>query len=368
MKKDYYAILGVSKDASEEDIKRSYRKLAHEFHPDKHHAKSKEDRATLEAKFKELNEAYQVLGSPDKRKQYDTFGSAGPNMGGGFNPEGFDFSGFQGFDPSQFGNFSVDMGDIFGDFFGFGGKGGGQKRGRDISIDIDLTLADTLRDAERRVLLRKATTCSSCAGSGAEKGSNTPTCETCSGSGTIRETKRTFLGTIAQLAECTRCHGRGTIPERQCKTCKGKGIETRSEEIPMRIPAGIRDGEVVRLTGQGEAIAHGTSGDLYVKVHVRSDKTYQRVQDHLHMVETIPLSLALTGGTRTVTTLDETITVTIPAGSLHKDVIRVHGKGFPIREHAGKRGDLLLELSITMPKKSNKAIANIADALMREGY
>jgi len=176
------------------------------------------------------------------------------------------------------------------------------------------------------------------------------------------------LGTIAQLTECTHCHGRGSVPEKICTHCKGRGIETRSEEVHMNIPAGIRDGEVVRISGQGEAIAHGSAGDLYVHIHVRADAKHQRVQDHLHMIEVIPLSLTLTGGERVVTTLDGNVTVTIPPGAQHKDVLRIRDKGFPLRENPNKRGDLLLELSVATPKRTNKRLKEIADELAREGY
>lgn len=368
MKKSYYDILGVSKSASQDEIKKAYRKLAHEFHPDKHQGKSSGERNSHESKFKEANEAYQVLSDAEKRRQYDTFGSmGGGNGGGGFKANGFDFSNFQGFDSNSF---NVDMGDIFGDFFGFGGGGGRQrqKRGRDISIDIELPLADTLRDIERDFSLRKSANCSSCSGSGAENGSATKSCETCSGSGTIRETKRTFLGNIAQLSECSRCHGKGNIPEKICKTCKGLGVETRNESIHVRIPAGIRDGEVVRITGQGEAVANGVAGDLYVKAHIKADKRFQRVQDHLHVIEAVPLSFALTGGSRNIETLDGVLAVEIPAGSQHKDVIRIRNKGFPIHERTNMRGDLLLELNVLMPKRINKRLKEIADELSREGY
>lgn len=365
MKKNYYDVLGVTKSASAEEIKKAYRKLAHEYHPDKHQGKSDTERSGHESRFKEVNEAYQVLSNPQKRQQYDTFGSTGNAGGEGFSSSGFDFSGFQGFDASSF---SVDVGDIFGDFFGVGGQGRRQKRGRDISIDIELPLAETLAHSERRVMLRKSSSCTSCKGSGAEKESAMKTCEACSGSGTIRENKRTFLGTITQLKECTRCHGKGTIPEKVCKSCKGVGIENRSEEVHVQIPAGIRDGEVIRMMGQGEAIANGGGGDLYVKIHVKLDPRFQRIQDHLHIVLEIPLSLALMGGTRKVTTIDGKLEVTVPAGSQHKDVIRVRDKGFPIREHGSQRGDLLLELSIPMPKRANKRIKEIADELAREGY
>lgn len=361
--KDYYSILGVSKASTKDDIKKAYRKLAHEFHPDKH--RDPEKRKEAESKFKEINEAYQVLSNDEQRKQYDMFGAAGPGVGGGA-PNGWDFSGF---DPRNFGGggFNVDMGEIFEDFFGFGGGGKHrEKRGRDISIDIEIPFQESLFGTDRRVLIRKIAVCAQCQGSGNAKGSTTKSCTTCQGSGTVRQSRRTLFGTFAQLTECTQCGGKGTIPEIPCKPCGGSGVHPANEEMHIVVPPGIRNGEVIRMSGKGEAMVNGAPGDLYVKVHVLKHPKFHRENDDLVMDLHVALSDALVGADRTIETLEGNTAIKIPAGTQTGDMLRIRSKGFP-RGEGTERGDLLLEVHIEMPKRVTKRIKEIAEEMRKEG-
>ncbi len=361
--KDYYNILGVSKASTKEEIKKAYRKLAHEYHPDKH--RDPGTRKEAESKFKEINEAYQVLSNDEQRKQYDMFGSTG-HSGIGGAPNGWDFSGF---DPRNFGGgVNVDMGDIFEDFFGFGAGGKSrEKRGRDISIDIEIPFAESLFGTERRVLIRKIAVCVECQGSGNAKGSSTTSCKTCQGSGTVRQSRRTLFGTFAQLTECTHCAGKGTIPETPCKPCAGKGVHPANEEMHIVVPPGIRSGEVIRMSGKGEAIPHGGPGDLYVKVHVLKHDKFHRDNDDLLMDLHVALSDALVGAERTIETLEGQTNIKIPSGTQTGDLLRIRAKGFP-RGDGTERGDLLLEVHVDMPRRVSKRIKEIAEEMKKEGF
>ena len=254
MSKDYYETLGVNKGAS----------MAHRYHPDKKEGN--------EAKFKEVNEAYQTLSDDDKRAKYDQFGSQYANMGGG----GYSGAqgGFEGFGGFGNGNVDFDFGnlnDIFSDFFG-GGMGGGRaqaRRGRDISTEVQISFSEAVFGITRKVLITKTSNCLTCKGSGAKPGTKMETCKTCNGQGQIRESKRTIFGNIASTKVCEHCMGTGEVPKELCETCRGKGVLRREEEISIVIPAGIRDGEMIRMTGMGEAISKGTTGDLYIKINVK---------------------------------------------------------------------------------------------------
>lgn len=346
--KDYYEILGISRNASKEEIKKAYRKLAHQFHPDK--------KGGDEEKFKEVNEAYQILSNDQKRAQYDQFGHAREGSAGGW-----DFGNFRGFE-------DVDMGDIFETFFGggFGGGTGGRKRGRDISIDIELNFAESVFGAERRVLIRKRALCDVCNGSGKAKDSDEITCATCSGSGSIRDTKRSFFGAYTQVVECTQCQGRGKIPTKKCHECHGGGIEVKGEEIRIVTPPGIENGEVIRISKKGEALRGGEAGDLYVKVRVMPHAVFKRSRHDLLMRLEIPLSEALLGSSHTIETLDGQIAVKIPQGVETGEVLKVRAKGIPRDD--GSRGDLLIEIKIKMPKRISPAAKQLITELKKEGY
>lgn len=355
--KNYYDILGITKAASDEDVKKAFRKLAHKYHPDK--------KGGDEAKFKEVSEAYSVLSDKKKRAEYDTYGKTfaggGPQQGGAGGFGGFDFSNFQGFG-GQGGSVEFDLGDIFGDVFG-----GGQartKRGRDISIDIELSFRESVFGAERRVLLSKMSTCDTCDGSGAKKGSKMVTCSSCNGKGEIRESRNSFFGTFTSSRPCARCHGRGQIPETICEACRGEGIRKQQEEIHIVVPAGVEDGEMIRMPGRGEAVQGGGAGDLYVKLHIKADTKFSREGNNLTTSLPIKLSDALLGGEYRIPTLDGEETVAVAPGISHGEVIRVRGKGVPTGR---TRGDLLVRVDIELPKKLSKSARDLVEKLRQEG-
>jgi len=361
MAKDYYETLGVNKNASKEEIKKAFYKLAHKYHPDKKEGN--------EAKFKQVNEAYQVLSDDAKRSKYDQYGSGFENMGqgGGFSGQqgfgGFDFSGFQnGNTEFDFGN----LNDIFSDFFGgsMGGRGE-QRRGRDISTEVSISFSDSIFGTNRKILITKTSNCLTCHGSGAKAGSGMVTCKTCNGQGHIRESKRTIFGNIANTKICEVCLGTGEVPKENCETCKGKGVLRREEEVSIVIPAGIRDGEMVRMTGYGEAISKGTAGDLYIKINVTPHPVFKRDGNDLVMNLNLKLSDALLGAEYPIETLDGEIKVTIPEGVSVNEILRVRGKGVPISNN--KRGDLLIKLNIKLPSKISRKSREIIEQLKKEG-
>lgn len=360
--KDYYKTLGVDKAASKEDIKKAFRKIAHEHHPDK----TKND-PTSAQKFKEASEAYSVLSDDGKRKQYDTFGSAGPGMGGGaggFNPQdfsGFDFSGFA----NGQGGVEFDLGDLFGDFFGGGRRQARPQRGSDVSIDIQISFEESIFGVERDIVVTKTAQCLHCHGSGAETGSAMETCKTCNGKGKINETRRSFIGVFTTQRVCDQCHGKGQIPKVKCRTCHGKGVLERQQEIAVKIPPGIEDGEMVRLSGMGEAIAGGVPGDMYVKVRVKPHTHIRKQGSDLVADMRVKLTEALSGAKVSFKSLDGELDLAIPEGTNTGDVIRMKGRGVP--NDRGRRGDLLVHITVDMPKKLSKAAKQAVDKLREEG-
>ncbi len=361
MSKNYYEILGVPKGASKEEIKKAFRKLAHQHHPDK---KGGDD-----GKFKEVNEAYTVLSDDKKRAEYDTYGRVFSEGGGGGNA-GFDpNAGFGGFDFSQFtqgqGGFAdFDLGDIFGDFFG-GGRSERARRGRDISIDIEISFQESVFGIERKILLAKTSTCEICKGNGAEPGSKLETCSTCNGKGKIHEARRSFIGTFSTVKTCPACDGRGKVPTAKCHNCKGHGVLKQEQEIAVKIPPGLDDGEVVRLGGAGEALAGASAGDLYIKVRVKPHPLFKKEGTNLVTDLTIKLSTALLGGDYNLTTLDGDINLKIPAGVRFGEVLRVKGRGVPTDKN--RRGDLLVRLHIELPAKLSKDAARLVEDLKKQG-
>jgi molecular chaperone DnaJ len=350
--KDYYAILGVERGASKEEIKRAFYRLAHKYHPDK--------KGGDEAKFKEVNEAYQILSDESRRQQYDNVGA------GGFDPNGFDFSNFA---RGAGGGFEFDLGDIFSEFFRGGqGKEGGRRqvrRGRDISVDIEISFADAIFGTERKILITKTGLCPSCQGSGGAPGAKLKTCATCNGKGQLRETRDSFLGSFTTVRDCQVCGGAGQVPETPCSTCRGAGVTTRPEEIKAVIPPGIDNGEMIRLSNQGEAVARGLAGDLYLRVRVEKHPTLRR--DGLNLVRdlSVKLSDALLGAEEEIETLDGKLKVKIPAGITHGEMLRVRGRGVPSRP--GKRGDLLLTIKIKLPAKLSRRARGLVEDLRQEG-
>lgn len=359
MAKDYYSVLGVDKKASKDDIKKAFRKLAHKYHPDKG--------GSDEAKFKEITEAYSVLSDDKKRREYDTYGQSFPGGGGqpggqGFG--GFDFNGFQ----QGFGNGGVefDFGDIFGDIFG-GGRHAQSRtpRGRDISIDLEIPFKDAVFGTTRTVLLAKVSTCSLCKGSGAKSGTDLETCKTCNGSGRVHEARNSILGQFTSVRACTACDGTGKIPKEKCTECKGHGVHRKEEEIKISIPAGIDNGEMIRLPQQGEAIKGGIAGDLYVKIHVKPHTIFRRDGSNLVMNLSVKLTDAVLGTTVPVETLEgKILEVKIPPMKRAEELLRVAGKGIP---GEGGRGDLIIRLEVALPHKLSSKAKKAIEELQSEG-
>ena len=369
--KDYYNVLGVDKKANKDDIKKAFRKLAHKYHPDKG--------GTDESKFKEITEAYSVLSDDKKRREYDTYGQAfaggstGAPRGEQRNPfGGFDFSGCSAGDGSASGgqwgfgqSAEFDFGDIFGDIFS--GRGGKSQtpRGRDISIDLEVPFKDAAFGTMRTVLIAKVSKCNLCHGSGARPGTEPEICTTCNGSGRVHETRNSILGQFTSVRACTACDGSGKIPKEKCAECKGHGVHRKQEEIKINIPAGIDNGEMIRMPQHGEAIKTGIAGDLYVKVHVKPHATFRR--DGLNLVMNLPVKLtdALLGTTVSIETLEgKILEVKIPPMKRAEELLRVAGKGIP---GEGGRGDLIIRLETALPYKLSSKARKVVEDLKSEG-
>jgi molecular chaperone DnaJ len=348
MPRDYYDILGVKRGASDAEIKSAFRTLAHQHHPDKPGGDSE--------KFKEINSAYQTLSDPQKRAQYEQFGANYEQMrgAGGFG------GGFQGFGQQGFGQgaqFDMnDLGEMFGEMFGMGGRGGAarEQRGRHIEVDVRATFNEAVFGADKTIRLRKTMTCAECGGNGAEKGSSLITCTRCDGQGRVKSVQQTVLGAFQTIVDCTRCAGKGKTPERACGACAGEGVTTGEREISVKIPAGVDDGAVLRISGEGEAVAHGgRSGDLYVNIRVTADPRFTRHGfDIVSRVE-LPIVRAALGGTIAVETVDGLVDLKIPAGTQPGQTFRLRGKGVPHLRKSG-RGDHLVEATVKVPTKLSR--------------
>lgn len=351
--RDYYEVLGIKKGATKDDIKKAFRKLASQYHPDK--------KTGDEAKFKEISEAYAVLSDDKKRAEYDTYGHAFTGaQNGGFN--GFNWSG--GFGPGA----EFDINDIFenfGDMFGNRSSRSRDLRGRDISIDIELSFKDAVFGITRTVLLTKNNTCNECSGSGAKPGTEMITCATCNGNGKVRETRQSILGSFTTVRECATCAGRGTVPKERCGHCAGSGVMRSESEIKVEIPVGMRDGEVIRMTGRGEAILNGTPGDLYIKIHVKPDAHIIREGNDLIRTLPVKLSDALLGNSYQVETLDGSVTIKIPAGVRHGERLRIKDRGVPTS--ATRRGDFFVKINIEIPNRLSRKARKLIEDLREEG-
>ncbi len=358
MPRDYYDILGVSKSASQDEIKKAFRKLAHKLHPDK----SGGD----EAKFKELNEAYQALSDPEKRKRYDQFGHAGAQGGFG-GSQGF--SGFSGgFDPNDF-QFNGDFGDIFSNIFGgdFGGRESGRKTGMDIQTDVEISFEEMVTGVKRTFGLRKPIRCGACDGTGGERGSKEESCPDCGGSGRRAQTVRSVFGTFSQMQVCQTCHGQGKRYSKQCHACQGVGRVTGEESIDVDIPAGIGDGQTISIPGKGAAGERGApSGDLFLTVHVRPHASFERRGEHILSKLDIGFSLATLGGSVNVDTVYGPVKMKIPAGTQPGEVFRIRGKGLKSVRGWGA-GDHLVTVNVRVPKKLSKEEETLVRELGKSG-
>lgn len=353
-KQDYYTILGLQKGATKEEVKKAFRKLAAKYHPDK--------QTGDETKFKEISEAYAVLSDDKKRAEYDTYGHAFSGAGGGAGAQ--DFGNFNWADfQNAGGGFEFNINDIFGDIFG-GGGGPRQSRGRDISIDIELAFADAVFGTTRKVLVTKNNTCSHCNGTGAQKDTEFITCSTCNGNGRVRETRRSVVGTFQTVRECDVCNGTGQIPKEKCEFCKGAGVVRSEEEIVIQIPAGIQNGEMIRMTGRGEAVQQGIPGDLYIKIHVKPHASITRDGSTLTTLLHVKLSDALLGNAYTVATLDGNVEIKVPEGVKHGELLRIKGKGVP---QGNTRGDFMVKIHIDIPQKLSRKAKKLIEELRIEG-
>lgn len=361
MAKDYYDILGVSRSASDEEIKRAYRKLAHQHHPDK----SGGD----EAKFKEVNAAYQVLGNKDKRTKYDQFGPGFDQAGPGPGAAGFNWSDFSqagGFG-SQAGGFeSADFGDIFGDLFGFGNSRSTRsrsERGADLEYGFTITLAEAAFGADKVIAIERERPCPTCSGSGAEPGSKPVTCTTCQGAGQVEQIRNTMFGAMRAVGRCPNCNGTGQVITKPCRACHGDGRVASEQKLKVTIPAGIDDGQSIRLSGEGQAGRRGTpSGDLYLRISVEPDTRFKRTKNDLSTYVNVSVSAAALGTKVPIATLDGDVLLAIPAGTQPGTVIKLKGKGIPHLRGRG-RGDLFVTVNVKIPTKLNKKARAAFEAL-----
>jgi len=341
--KDYYELLGVSKNSTKEDIKKAYKKLALKYHPDRAPEDKKQE---YEEKFKEISAAAAVLGDEKKRRQYDQFGSS--SFEGG--QQGFDFSDVM----SQFrsGSFG-DFGDIFDQIFGGGGSRGRSRarRGSDLLYEVALTLEEAAEGVEKTISLNKLEHCKTCHGKGATSFEN---CHHCHGSGYIKQTQRTAFGLFQQTGPCPYCHGKGELPRDSCSECAGEGFIRIKKELEVSIPAGVDNNMRLRVSGEGEIGENsGPAGDLYVQVHVSEHKYFKRSEDDLHITIPISFSQAVLGDEIDVPTIDGTATFKIPAGTSSETTFRMKGKG--IRHlHSSGKGDQLVKVKIAVPEKITK--------------
>jgi molecular chaperone DnaJ len=346
MTADYYATLGVSRDAGEQEIKKAFRAKARELHPD-----TNPGDPAAEDGFKELAEAYEVLSDPEKRSIYDRYGTIKPGQAG------FGAGGWQ--------DFAFDMSDVFGMFFG--DMPGASRRvdlsGRDVAVEIAVDLSEAVSGADKEVRLDHAVACETCQGTGATPGSGKQTCGQCQGRGSVRTTQRTLLGSIVQQSPCVACGGSGEVVLEPCADCSGQGRARRQETLAVKVPAGVEDGTTLRIPGSGEAgLRGGRAGDLFVHVRVRRHEVFERIGDDLLAVLPVSYGQAVLGAKLTVTTFDGDAEVALPAGTQPGQRLVLRGRGVPHLRRRG-RGDLYVEITIDVPKKVSRGEKRLLDEL-----
>jgi len=358
MPHDYYKVLGVARSATQDEIKKAYRKLAHQYHP---------DRGGDEKKFKELSEAYQVLSNTQKRQQYDHFGTAGDHAQGG----GFGFNPFGGGGASG-GRVEFDLGDIFEQFFAGGAQARTQTRtqtaagGRDIKMRAAITLKEAYQGTKKELAYQTYTVCERCGGRQHEPDSKMNSCTTCKGSGHIQQAQRTLLGVFNNVRVCPECGGAGSVPEKKCTQCQGQGRSRAEKNIAVVIPAGIHNGDVVKVQNEGEAGAHGGSGDLYVEVQVHGDDVFNRKGEDLYTEEVISFSQAALGDSVSVSTMEGNVSLKIPKGTASGELIRLKGKGMPHVRGRG-HGDQYVRVQVKTPQKLSREQEEIMKKLKDTG-
>jgi molecular chaperone DnaJ len=344
-KRDYYEVLGVAKTASDEELKKAYRKLARQYHPDV----NKENPQEAEAKFKEINEAYSILSDPQKRAAYDQYGHAGtdPNFGAGMGGDFSDF-GFEGF------------GDIFDMFFGGGGGGGrgsqrrtGPQRGNDLRYDMEITFEEAAFGKEATIEIPRTEVCPTCSGNGAKPGTPIKTCPHCGGSGQVQVTQNTAFGRFVNVRTCEHCHGAGKTIQTPCDECNGSGRVRRNRKIEIKVPAGVESGSRLRVSGEGEAgLRGGSPGDLYVYIYVKAHSRFERQGDDVISEISLSMTQAALGTTILVDTLDGKVELKIPEGTQHGTQFRMRGHGIThLRGHG--RGDHFVRIKLAVPTKLN---------------
>ena len=346
IKRDYYDVLGIDRNASDEDIKKAYRKLAFQFHPDRNHDIGAEE------KFKEINEAYEVLSSPDKRAAYDRYGHARQSDYFGQNFEGFDFGGF---------------GDIFNTFFG--GMNATARRGPQPGADLQFRVSVTLEEAafgcEKEIKVNRTEKCSACSGTGCKPGTYPVRCPTCNGTGQIKRVQQSLFGRFINMGICPRCEGEGKVINEPCVQCKATGKERASRILSVEIPRGVDEGSQLRLTGEGEAgFRGGPAGNLYVTVSLLPHDIFKREGDNLMLDFSINFAQAALGDEIEVPTLDGSTTVKIPAGTQTGRIIHLKDKGMP-RLNRGGRGDQLVKITVATPEKLSREQRKLFEELSK---
>lgn len=337
--RDYYEILGVPRDASSDDLKGAFRRLARQYHPDVN------DDPDAEERFKEINEAYAVLSDPEKRAAYDRFGHAGVKGAGGAADFTVDFT---------------DFADIFGDLFGFGGFGrssrrarNAPRRGADLQYRVDLTFEEAVFGVEKEIKITRDEVCATCNGSGAEPGTSPVRCSSCNGTGEVRQVRQTLLGSMVQVATCPTCNGQGETISSPCQTCQGRGLERRTRKKLVNIPGGVDSGTQIRLAGEGQpGINGGPNGNLYVAINVNSHKYFKRRDNNILLDIDINIAQATLGAEVEVPTVDGNVMLKIPSGTQPGKVLRMRGKGVPHIRGNG-RGDQLVVVNVDIPTRLN---------------
>ena len=357
-KRDYYEVLGVAKGATEDEIKKAFRKLAKKYHPDLHPGDK-----VAEERFKELNEAHEVLLDPDKKAKYDQFGHAGvdPNFGGGYGG-----GGFNGFD--------MDFGSIFEGFFG-GGGGGAQRnrptRGEHIHVGMEISFEEAAFGVKKEVTIPTIIDCEVCHGSGAQEGTSAKTCGQCNGRGVVNVQRSTFLGVMNTQSTCPGCQGRGQVIENPCKPCKGKGKVRKNQKVSAQIPPGIDHGQTISLSGKGHSgLRGGPAGDLRITIEIAPHKNFKREGYHVYTTVAVSVAQAILGATIEVDSLDGKIKYEVPEGTQGGTVFRLKGRGIPHLNRNGVRGDQFVTVTVKIPEKLNaqqrELVQQLADSFGEE--
>ena len=365
-KRDFYEVLGVNKNATDDELKKAYRKLAKKYHPDANPDNKKE----AEAKFKEVNEAYETLSNPEKRRMYDQFGPDGPQGFGGAGGSGFYSQGFDGFNMGDFG----DLGDIFSSFFGggFGGNGrtsrakSGPSKGASLRYDIEITFEEAFLGVEKEISFNREETCNTCHGTGAKPGTKVENCSMCNGTGQISQTQTTILGQMQTTRTCPNCHGEGKVIKEPCETCRGKGKVKKATKIKVKIPAGIDDNQTVILRGEGAAgNKGGEKGDLFITVHVKRHSIYTRKQNNVYCDIPVTITQATLGANLEIPMVDGTKEkCKIPEGTQTDTKFRIKGKGFK-NPNSGYAGDFIFTVVVRTPKRLTKEQRELMEKLAK---